>query len=185
MYKRLDPVKSLSWIIVILFLPYVGLLLYLFFGQNFRKTKIYSRKGVRDERLRRLMSHRQMKLFRDNPESVPAELHKFRKLIYLNLNGNRSVVGKNSDVEIFFSGKEALDSMYNAILQAKQHIHLQSYIIVDDETGNRFKSLLISKAKEGVEIRIIFDYVGSWHLRKEFVEVMQQAGIEVLVFAPV
>lgn len=185
MYKRLDPVKSLSWIVVILFLPYIGLFLYLFFGQNFRKTKIYSRKGVRDERLRRLMSHRQMKLFRDSPESVPAELHKFRKLIFLNLNGNRSVVGKNSNVETFFSGKDALDSMYNSILEAKQHIHLQSYIIVDDTTGNRFKSLLISKAKEGVEVRIIYDYVGSWHLKKEFVEEMQQAGIEVLIFAPV
>jgi len=185
MYKRLDPVKSLSWIVVILFLPYIGLILYLFFGQNYRKAKIYSRKGVRDERFRRLMSYRQMKLFKNQPDSLPAELHDFRKLINLNLKGNRSIVGQNSSVDIFFSGKDALDSMYDCMLDARQHIHLQSYIIVDDVVGNRFKALLVAKAREGVEVRLIYDDVGCWNMNKEFIEDMMSEGIEVLVFAPV
>ncbi|MCK9629215.1 MAG: cardiolipin synthase [Bacteroidales bacterium] len=185
MYKRLDPVKSLSWIVVILFLPYIGLILYLFFGQNYRKAKIYSRKGVRDERYRRFMSNKQRRQFKNNPETVPIELHQFRKLINLNLKGNNSTVGQNSCVELFFSGKEALDSMYDSILDAKQHIHLQSYIIVDDIVGNNFKSLLISKAREGVEVRIIYDDVGCWQMNEGFIEDMINEGIEVLVFAPV
>ena len=111
-YRKLDPVKSLSWIIVILLLPYIGLFLYLFFGQNFRKTKIYNRKGIRDERFRRLMSYRQMKMFNSKPETLPAELEKFRKLINLNLKGSKSLLGLNSNIEIYFSGKEALDAMY-------------------------------------------------------------------------
>ena len=185
MYKRLDPVKSLSWIVIILFIPYFGLFAYLFFGQNYRKTKIYNRKGVWDERFRRLMSHRQMKLFKTQPEAVPAELHQFRKLINLNLKGNKSVVGVNSNIDVYFSGKEALDAMYNSIKGATQHIHLQSYIIVDDIVGTRFKDLLISKAREGVEVRLIYDDVGCWYMKKEFVEEMRAEGIEVLVFAPV
>ena len=99
-YKKLDPVKSLSWIVVILMLPYIGLILYIFFGQNFRKTKIYNRKGVRDERFRRLNSYRQLKEFNSKPELLPDELQKYRKLINLNIRGNKSVLGVNSQIEI-------------------------------------------------------------------------------------
>ena len=112
MYKKLDPVKSLSWIVVILLLPYIGLILYLFFGQNFRKTKIYNRKGVRDERFRRLGSYKQLKDLNRNPELFPSELSKYRKLINLNLKGNKSLLGVNSEIYLYFTGREALDSMY-------------------------------------------------------------------------
>ncbi|PKP37552.1 MAG: cardiolipin synthase [Bacteroidetes bacterium HGW-Bacteroidetes-14] len=184
-YKKLDPVKSLSWIVVILMLPYIGLILYIFFGQNFRKTKIYNRKGVRDERFRRLNSFRQLKEFNSKPELLPDELQKYRKLINLNIRGNKSVLGVNSQIEIYFSGREALDAMLTSIGEAKQHIHLQSYIIEDDLTGNRFKDLLIEKAKSGVEVRLIYDDVGCWNLPAPFREQLIKAGIEVLAFAPV
>lgn len=184
-YKRLDPVKSLSWVVVVLLLPYIGLLLYLLFGQNFRKTKIYNRKGVRDERYRRLLSYNQMKQFRQFPESVPHELQKYIKLVMLNLKGNGSIVGLNSEVELYFSGREALDSMYQSISQAKKHIHLQSYIIVEDHIGKKFRDLLMKKAVEGVEVRVMYDDVGCWGLSKSFSDKLKNAGVEVLKFAPV
>ena len=185
MYKKLDPVKSLSWIVVILMLPYIGLILYLFFGQNFRKTKIYNRKGVRDERFRRLGSYKQLKEFRKNPDLLPSELSRYRKLINLNLRGNKSLLGVNSEIELFFSGKEALDSMYQAISNATQHIHFQSYIIEDDIIGNRFKNLLIEKASQGVEVRVIYDDVGCWNLPVSFKNEFTDKGIEFLAFATV
>lgn len=184
-YRKLDPVKSLSWVVVIFALPYIGLFLYTFLGQNFRKIKIYNRKGVRDERVRRLISNAQLKSFISEPSTLPEELKGFRKLIFLNLQGNKSVLGLNKKVEIYFSGREALDAMYNSINEAKSHIHLQSYIIEDDTVGNMFKELLISKAKSGVEVRLIYDDVGCWSLKKTFLLPMQEAGIELLKFAPV
>ncbi|MEN6617961.1 MAG: cardiolipin synthase [Rikenellaceae bacterium] len=184
-YRKLDPVKSLSWIIVILLLPYIGLFLYFLFGQNFRKTKIYNRKGVRDERYRRLLSYQQMELFNTHPELVPEELQQFRKLITLNIKGNKSVIGLNTNIEIFFSGRDALDSMYQSIKSARQHVHFQSYIIVDDETGNRFKDLFIEKARQGVEVRVLYDDVGCWTLKKKYTEELKSEGIEILRFAPV
>ncbi len=184
-YQRLDPVKSLSWVVVILLLPYLGLIVYLLFGQNFRKTKIYNRKGVRDERYRRFMSNNQMKQFRSFPESIPRELQKYLKMVMLNLKGNGSIVGLNSEIELFFSGREALDSMYECISSAKRHIHLQSYIIVDDTTGKLFRDLLIKKSAEGVEVRLMYDDVGCFSLSKSFTDKLKNAGIEVLKFAPV
>lgn len=185
MYKKLDPVKSFSWIVVILLLPYIGLILYILFGQNYRKTKIYNRKGVHDERYRRLISYQQMKLFDLNPESVPLELNQYRKLITLNIKGNKSLVGLNTNVEIYFSGRSALNAMYKSICEARQHIHLQSYIIEDDKVGNLFKDILIEKARQGVEVRVIYDDVGCWKLKRSYLEMLKSAGIEVLKFAPV
>ena len=185
MYKKLDPVKSLSWIVVILLLPFIGLVVYLLFGQNFRKSKIYNRKGVRDERFRRLGSYKQLKDFNRNPELFPSELSKYRKLINLNLKGNKSLLGVNSEITLYFTGRDALDSMFQCISDAKQHIHLQSYIIEDDITGNRFKNLLIKKSSEGVEVRVIYDDVGCWYLPATFRDEFLDKGIEFLAFAPV
>lgn len=185
MYKKLDPVKSLSWIVVILLLPFIGLVVYLLFGQNFRKSKIYNRKGVRDERFRRLGSYKQLKDFNRNPELFPSELSKYRKLINLNLKGNKSLLGVNSEITLYFTGRDALDSMFQCISDAKQHIHLQSYIIEDDITGNRFKNLLIKKSLEGVEVRVIYDDVGCWYLPATFKDEFLDKGIEFLAFAPV
>jgi cardiolipin synthase len=184
-YQKSDPVKSLSWIIVILLLPYIGLILYLLFGQNYRKRKLFNRKGVRDERVRRILANKQLRQIKTDSAFLPEEIRKFSKIINLNLKSSRSILGINSSLALFFSGKEALDAMYDSIEQANQHIHLQSYIIEADEIGLKFKDLLIKKAKEGVEVRVIYDDVGCWSLPDEFKTQMIINGIELLSFSPV
>ena len=131
------------------------------------------------------MSYRQMKLFNSKPETLPDELEEYRKLINLNLKGNKSLLGLNSNIEIYFSGKEALEAMYKSIDEARQHIHLQSYIIENDIAGNKIKDLLIEKARAGVEVRVIFDDVGCWNLPKTYINQLTAAGVEVLAFSPV
>lgn len=184
-YRKLDPVKSLSWVIIIFTLPYIGLFLYAFLGQNFRKIKIYNRKGVWDEKYRKKLSSTQLLEIESNPNALDIKLLEFKKIITLNLRGNQSLLGLNKDIEIFFSGKDSLDSMLNAIANAKKHIHLQSYIIEDDIIGNKFKDILVNKAKEGVEVRVMYDDVGCWSLSTQFTDSMNDAGVELLDFAPV
>ncbi len=183
--RKQNPVKTLSWVVVLMLLPYFGVICYLLFGQNFRKKKIYSRKGLADYKLRREASNNQMELLRRNPELLGEELAPFRKLIYQNLKNSHTIIEDNDSIDFYFTGKEALDAMYSEIEKAVHHIHLQSYIIVDDKTGERFKNLLIKKARSGVEVRLIYDGVGSISLKKDFREELEQAGIEVLVFSPV
>ena len=84
-YRKLDPVKSLSWVIVIFALPYLGLFLYAFLGQNFRKIKIYNRKGVVDVKVRKRLSEAQLDLIEKDLEQSGSPLNLFRKLIILNL----------------------------------------------------------------------------------------------------
>ena len=184
-YHKHDPVKTLSWTIVLLFLPYVGIILYLYFGQNYRKNKMYSRKGIRDERIKRVISAQQIAQFDAMQGLLPREIFKQLRLIKLNLNNNKSILTTHNLITVYFSGKEALTAMLDSARAAKSHIHLQSYIIEDDNIGRLWKEVLIAKAKEGLPVRIIYDDVGSWSLPKQYVQELRDGGVSVEPFAPV
>lgn len=183
--KKQDPVKTLSWVMVLILLPYLGILLYLFLGRNFRKRKIYSRKGIADYNLRKKRSAGQLEALRVNPGLFGEKLQPFKKIIFQNLKTSHTVLESNFGIEFYFTGRDALNAMYDSIENAKSHIHLQSYIIEDDITGRRFKELLIKRAKEGLEVIVMYDGIGSISLTKEFKEDLKAASIEVIPFVPI
>ena len=106
-------------------------------------------------------------------------------MIFQNLRNSYTLVENNSSIKFYFTGREALDAMYSAIERAKSHVHLQSYIFEDDAIGKKFSHLLMKKASEGVEVRVIYDGVGSISLKKNFIRRMEAAGVEMLCFAKV
>lgn len=184
-FRKLDPVKTLSWVVVLILLPYIGVICYLFFGQNFRKKKIYSRKWAADYKLRKKAGIKQLEKIKSGKLALSGELLPFRKIIIQNLKNSSTLLDNNAAIEFFFTGREALDAMFKAMEEAKEHIHLQSYIIENDNTGRRFRELLIRKAREGVDVKVLFDGVGSIKLKKDFTEGMKEAGVEIIVFAPI
>lgn len=184
--RRQDPVKTLSWTAVLILFPYAGVILYLVFGQNYRKKKIFSRKGLTDVSLKKEMcSDEAARLKREPALFVNTALEPFKKLIYQNLRNSYSLVDFNSDIDFYFTGRSALEAMYEAIKGAKHHIHLQTYIFENDITGEHFTRLLIKKAAEGVEVRLMFDGVGSFNVKRKFINYLRANNIEVLVFSPV
>ena len=182
--RRQDPIKTFSWVIVLVLLPYIGLVLYFFFGMHYRKKRMYAFKGDADYRLRREISAQQAQFIKENPH-VLGDLAPYSKIIFQNLRNSYTFIENNSSIDFYFSGRESLDAMYDAMEGAQNHIHLQSYIFEDDKTGHRFAQLLMRKAQEGVEVRVIYDGVGSIHLKKDFIEKMERAGVEMLCFAKV
>ena len=182
--RRQDPVKTLSWVTVLILLPYFGLILYFFFGMHYRKRRLYKFKGNAEYRYRKETSLLQSEYIKQNP-GILGDLQPYKKIIFQNLRNSYTVVENNSSVEFYFTGREALDAMYRCMEGAKSHIHLQSYIFADDSTGEKFASLLMQKAREGVEVWVIYDGVGSFSLKKEFVGKMVAAGVEMLCFAKV
>lgn len=182
--RRRDPIKTLSWVIVLILLPYFGLILYFFFGQNIRKQILFSIKNNADYRFRKEISSSQIEYIKKNP-NILGDLLPYKKIIFQNLNNNYTAIERNSKVDFYFIGRETLDEMYLAISMAKQHIHLQSYIIEDDKTGNRFADLLISKAKKGLEVRLMYDGVGGISLKRDFLNRLRENGVEVLCFSKV
>ena len=183
--RKQDPVKTLSWTAVMILLPYLGILLYFTFGQNFRKKKLFSRKGLADIKVRKDLCADQSLELDSAPEFLTGDMRPFKKLIYQNLKNSYSLVDFNNDIEFYYNGRDALNAMYASIQGAENHIHLQTYILENDRIGNKFISLLMEKAKSGVEVRLMYDDVGSPKISKKLRRQMENAGIEVMVFSPV
>ncbi|MEC2073763.1 cardiolipin synthase, partial [Alkalihalophilus marmarensis] len=99
-------------------------------------------------------------------------------------------LGKNpisfsSETKVLTDGKETYAHILQALKMAEHHIHLEYYIVRHDDLGNQIKDILISKAKEGVHVRFLYDGVGSWKLSKSYVEELRDAGVEMVSFSPV
>jgi len=96
---------------------------------------------------------------------------------------NAPITGCNG-TEILTDGEAAFRSIFEMIDRAEHHIHLAYYILRDDGVGRRFRDALIRKAREGVQVRLIYDGFGSWKLRKSYVRDLAAAGVQARRFLP-
>ena len=183
--RHLDPVKTLSWMVVVILLPYIGIIFYLFFGQYYRKRKIYSRKGLRDAALMDTLGKKQIVQLNITDWKEVEKVGEHKNIITLLLNNSRALLTGNNRVEVFHNGRDTFAAMKESIAAATDSIHLLSYIIDDDTIGNEIKDLLIQKSQDGVEVRLMFDAVGCWHLPKRYIKELKAAGVEVYSFAKV
>jgi cardiolipin synthase A/B len=180
-----DPLKTISWLLVIFLLPVVGIILYFFFGKNYRKEKIFSRKGLLDLEQMRLLSDDQFKSLPSRTIFLNDKIRSKINIMRLLLNSSKSLLTEKNQVTVLQNGRATFDSIIDAIEAAKHHIHLEYYIIDDDHIGNLIRKLLIKKAGEGIFVRFIYDDVGCWSLPKHFIDSMVDAGIDVYPFLPV
>ena len=172
-----QPEKAMAWILVLCFMPVVGIIFYLFFGKNTRKEKVISKRSMD------LLTKRSMLEFAEQEDlHIP---RRNRPLMKLFTNQNWALPFKDNEVDILMDGYEFAFSLLNAIGQAKDHIHLDTYIIEDDALGNLVADALIDKVREGVEVRLIYDDVGCWKVKNRFFERMIKAGVRVQAFMPV
>lgn len=169
-----NPVKTLAWVLVLSFLPVVGLVLYFFFGRDVRKEKLISRRGYFRLNKYPLAEYYERKSGEDRHQLMRF----FRKV-------NGSLPFDGNAVDIYTTGYRMLSDLLKAIDGARHHIHLQFYIFEDDAVGRLVRDALIRKVKEGVEVRLLYDDVGSWKVKQEFFEQMRVEGVETRGFLKV
>ena len=184
MEKR-SPFKTIAWILVLVLLPFVGLVFYLFFGQEYRKQKLFSRRGIKGLRKIRKLSTKQLREINHIHLPLNSDVLDKKNIIKLLLNNSDSLLTTGNQCKLLNNGKEMFSAMIDAIKSAKHHIHLEYYIIDDDKTSRQIIDLLKEKSSEGVEIRIIVDDVGSWSLKKRFFNDLRENGIEIYPFMEV
>ncbi len=177
-----NPEKTISWIIILVLLPFVGIVIYLFFGQEYRKTKMYSRKGLKDLEKLRNLTLEQLDNLPKNYFLMNDRLYTKKHLMNLLLSNSNAILSNNNELMILRNGEETFPEIFKTIEQAKHHIHLEYYIVEDDSIGNYLRELLIRKARQGVEVRFIYDDVGSWELKRKFLRSMTDAGVKVDCF---
>ncbi|MFR8080286.1 MAG: PLDc N-terminal domain-containing protein [Odoribacter splanchnicus] len=177
-----NPVRTLAWIIVLVTVPLVGFLFYLYFGVNYRKNKMFSMKGLGDMKWLQYMSEDQKQLIRKSEFLKKRETVEVRKLMTLLLNNSKALLTRYNQVEILNNGEETFPALFGALKNAKKFIHLEYYIIGEGRLATELKEILLQKAAEGVEIRIIYDDVGSWSLSKEFIRELRKSDIQIYPF---
>lgn len=172
-----QPAKTMAWVMVLLFVPVAGIILYIFFGQNTRKMRFISQRSL-DQ-----LSKRQMLEFVEQRELRMPD--KFQSLVRLFTNQSLALPFKDNEADFYTDGYQFFPALLQSISRARHHIHLETYIFDDDPLGRLIADALIQKAKEGVEVRVIYDDVGCWRVPSAFFERMKKAGIDVCAFMPV
>lgn len=172
-----NPIRTLAWIMVLLFIPFLGLLLYFFFGHNTKKVKYIGKRSLSQIQQR---SH----LYYSSQGGVVSPTGYSNLVTYLeNTAAAYPIAG--SDMRVLGSTVAFIDELFAAISAAKEHIHIQFYIFENDELGTRLRNALVSKAREGVEVRVIYDSVGCWSVPRNFFEEIRFAGGQVEAFLKV
>ena len=172
-----QPSKTLAWLMVLAFLPILGIVIYFFFGRNTRKEKLISQRSLDQLTKRSMLEFAEQKNLK-----IPDEQS---ALIKLFLNQNWALPFKDNTVDIFTNGYDFFHSLLRDIGKARHHVHIDSYIFNDDALGHMVADALMAKALQGVEVRVVYDDVGCWKVSNDFFEQMREAGIEVHSFMPV
>ena len=183
--QRGDPMKTIAWLLVVTFLPLLGIILYFFFGKNYRKEKIFSRKGLADSKRIKMLAQYQPDNKPDAtywPDELIAGKAHIMKMLY---NSDKALITAHNRVKILVNGKVTFEHIIAELEKAEKHIHLEYYIIDDDHIGNEVRRILIRKAQEGLEVRVIYDDIGCWSLSNEFICSLKNAGVHVFPFMPV
>lgn len=173
-----NPLKTQSYLLLLVLLPVIGLIVYFFFGVNYRKEKLFSRKKISDNKLIKKWREEYEEVFNMYSEEIKEVLHDKIKIPRLNYRNEHSVLTAYNEVEILINGEEKFPKLLEDLNSAKHHIHLEYYIFLDDSIGNQIIDVLIQKKKEGVDVRLILDAVGSFKISNHALRRMEKGGIE-------
>lgn len=182
--ERRNVASTWAWLIVLLFLPVVGFLAYVLFGQNLSRRKMYKMSGETEAKLKKIIEEQREEFHqRFLPFSDPV-MDRYRDMMYMNLTSNFAVYTQDNHLDIFTDGQDKFESLLRDIRGAEKSVHLLYYIVRNDGLGNRLLNALADKAAEGVEVRFLYDQIGCHSLPSHFFDRLTKAGGQVAAFFP-
>jgi cardiolipin synthase len=165
--QKREPIATLSWLLALALLPWIGLVFYHFLGPR----------RIRRTRLKRLRSRERLEgghigSFRTDTSAL------------MRLGAAASGYGPTTarNVQVLVDGAETFDAIIAAVAQAQKHVHLEYYVYEPDMTGTRLREALIERARNGVHVRLLLDALGSSRLGYDFLAELKAAGAEVLFY---
>lgn len=182
-FQRKDPKTVWTWLLALNFIPVFGILFYLLFSQDFRKNKMFRVKEVED-RLKYSARTQGESIKNQTPALFGTLAERYADLVLYNLEVSGAVLTLDNKVDIFTDGVKKFNDLRQELLSAEKYIHIQYYIIKNDEVFDSIIPILLEKAKAGVEIRILYDGMGGRFMPKKKWTMLKAAGIRIAVFFP-
>ena len=182
-FQRRSPQTVWTWLLLLYFIPILGFVLYLLIGQDFHKSRMFKAKEIEGE-IKYAVRRQEETIYRRRLRLTNPAVARYRDLILYNLEAGQAVLTDNNDVRIYTDGKEKFKALLEEMQKAKKYIHFQYYIIRNDELWQHIEPVLIKRAKEGVEVRILFDSMGCRGMHNRDWERLEKEGIHVAEFFP-
>lgn len=182
-FQRRSPQTVWTWLLLLYFIPILGFILYLVIGQDFHKSRMFKAKEIEGD-LKYAVRRQEENIYRKRLRLANPEMARFKDLILYNLEAGQAVLTDNNDVRIYTNGREKFQALLTEMEQAERYIHMQYYIIKNDELWQAIEPVLKRKVKEGVAVRILFDSMGCRTMKNRDWERLERAGIEVAEFFP-
>ncbi len=182
-FQRRDPKAVWTWLLALYFVPIFGFLLYLLLCQDYRKNKMFRVKEVED-RLQYSAKY-QEHVFRNLETWFQGTKYgDYADLVRYNLETSGAVLTTDNTVKIFTDGEKKFADLKEELWKAEDYIHIEYYIIKNDELFQSMIPILKEKAAQGVEIRILYDGMGGRFMPKRVWEDLKKSGIKVAEFFP-
>jgi len=166
-----SPIKTMAWLLVLIFVPVVGLIIYNIIGQDTRRMRHISE-----------IKYRQIKQlsFKNLTYNKNIKIHpEYANLINMLKNSNLSPVLQGSKIEIITEGQRMYEALLQDLENAKRHIHIEFFIFNNDETGYTVRNMLMKKAAQGVEVRFIYDNIANFWVPRKFYKEMKKSGVQI------
>lgn len=182
--ERRQTAQTWAWLLVLMFIPILGFVLYIFFGRGISKDKIFDLKMQSKLGMNVEIEEQRQALQRDLFPHPPTAQVDVRQLVYMLTVFERSLYTTTNDVKLYTDGREKFDALIADIEQAQNHIHMQYYIYRSDSLGIEVRNALVRAAKRGVAVRVLLDAWGSTQVSLNFFDELKQAEGEVALFFP-
>lgn len=180
--ERKDPTATLAWVLVLLIFPGIGFLAYILLAQNFSRKKLFTMKVTEKKRYGDYLKTQQEAFNSGELTINDPKIYPYKDMIKMNLFSNNAFYSQDNEVEIFTDGKKKFEEVFKCIEEAEDHIHIVYYIIKNDDLGKKLITALTKKAKEGVEVRLLYDSLGGRTLNNNSFKELLEAGGKVSVF---
>lgn len=174
------PQVTMAWLMIFLVSSYLGFIAYILFGRNLLKRRTARKKEQATGQSVAVLHHGCDETMLDHESDE--DILKVKRLL---MKSSQACLSDDNDVAIFSDGTAKFERLFDDLTKAKRHIHIEYFILKSDYVGGILQQILIQKARAGLEVRLIYDAVGSWKLSKAYVEELRAAGVEVAVFYPV
>ena len=176
--EETNPAYKLSWSIVVMLIPIVGAFLYVFFHSQLGRTSFYEKKNRVIKKTAPLIPQNPYVLDALTDENVDQG----RLASYISKFGGYPVY-RNTDVKYFPTGEDKFAALLNELRKAERYIFMEYFIIDEGEMLREVLSVLEQKVREGVEVRMLYDGMGTQiHRPGKFKKMIEEKGIRCRVF---
>ena len=182
-FQRRNPKSVWAWLLILYFIPVLGFVFYLVIGADMHKRKMFRTKEMEDRLANAIRRQEMMIRSQELKEKYPG-VTDYSDLVIYHLHTTSAILSDDNDIQFFVNGEDKFASLKEDMRNARKSIHIQYYIIKNDELFQSIAEILKEKAKEGVEVRILYDSMGCWKMRKKVWKRLEMEGIQCTEFFP-